>query len=215
MKNKLLSKNKLFFIPFISLIGIILYVLLVFSFDPIEEINYDKKYYFILPIYFIGILSSGLYSIIYFHSTFKYNLSFGITRKKSFKNYLKIIFSLLILLIIFAFVYFVTILIYLLIKNISFNNVIKFIIKLINDELLIDLIFYYIFINGLLGLISNIFDNINRYIIICFVISMLVLFILNIIFPILNINIILNIIFGVIGLIGLFINYKYVMKKKN
>ena len=105
MKNKMLSKQTLLIASIVAFIGIIVYVLSVFSFDSIEEISYNKHYYLIAPIFLIGILSSGLYSILYFNNTIKYDLSFGITRKESFKSYLKTIGVLLGLLVVFSIVY--------------------------------------------------------------------------------------------------------------
>ena len=84
MKNKLSSKYSKLLIPLLILIGIICYVLIIFSFDSIEETSFDMNYFFILPLFFIGILSSGLYSIIYYKKSFVYDLSFGITRKNSY-----------------------------------------------------------------------------------------------------------------------------------
>ena len=89
MKNKLPFKYLKILIPLIILIGIVSYVLIIFSFDSIEETHYDINYFFISPLFFIGILSSGLYSIVYFKKSFIYDLSYGITRKNSYLKYIE------------------------------------------------------------------------------------------------------------------------------
>lgn len=216
MKNKLLSKNNLL-ISVVCLIGIIFYVLVVFSFDSIEEIKYHHNYYLIAPLFFIGILASGFYSIDYFKKTIGYNLSFGVTRKQSIIKYLKTIFLLLIILISFVFVYLCTIIIYLLIKEIPFNNVWEFIIQLMEEEMLIDVICYFVFCNALISLLSN-YLNIKLLckeliLIIIYVLIIGLLFILNIIFGFLNGNIIFNLIFLIIGIVLIYFNYLITLKK--
>lgn len=216
MKNKLLSKNNLI-VSFVCLIGIIFYVLVVFSFDSIEEIKYHPNYYLITPLFFIGILASGFYSIDYFKKSIGYNLSFGITRKQSFSKYLKTIFLLLTILISFVFVYLCTIIIYLLIKEISFNNAWSFIIQLIEQEMLIDVISYFVFCNALISLLSNYFNikllSKELIIIISYVFVISLLFILNIVFGILDGNIIFNLIILVIGIGLIYFNYLITVKK--
>lgn len=216
MKNKALFKNSFLLISLLSIIGIILYVLIIFSFD-FEALSFDSNYNLIAPIFFIAMLASGLYSIDYFKTTFLYNLSFGLTRKENMDRYFKTILLVLLMLLVFSFVYLITIFVYLLCKGVFFIDCIKLISKLIEIEMLFDVVSYYIFCNATIALISNLLSKILKgkeiIIIISYVLVISTLFILNIIYNILNGHIIINLLFLIFGIILFFINYKVTLKK--
>lgn len=213
MKNKLSSKYSKLLIPLLILIGIICYVLIIFSFDSIEETSFDMNYFFILPLFFIGILSSGLYSIIYYKKSFVYDLSFGITRKNSYLKYLKTIIYLLVILLIFTFIYLFTIFIYLLFKQIEFIKIINLLIAIIEQEMLIDLVSYYIISNGLIVILNHIIKK-ELYLVCLFIGIIFILGLFNLFLGILNLNIILNIIFLLLGILLLAINYLIIKQRK-
>lgn len=216
MKNKILFKNSLLLIALLAIIGIILYVLIIFSFD-FDKLTFDVKYCLIAPIFFIAILASGLYSIDYFKTTFFYNLSFGLTRKENMNSYFKTILLVLLMLLIFSFVYLISIFIYLFCKGVSFTACFELIVELIKIEMLFDVISYYIFCNATIAFISNILDKIIKgkeiIIIISYVLIISVLFILNLIYNILNGKIIFNLLFIILGIVLFLINYKVTLKK--
>ena len=227
MKNDLSSNKKIskiinqktsfIILSLLAIIGIILYVLVVFSFD-LDETTFDSTFYLICPLFFVSILGSGIYSINYFNKVINYNLSFGITRKTSLMKYIKNICFLLLVLIIISFVYFLTIFLHLLFKGLEFSKILNIIYIIFKNEMLIDVICYYVFCNGIIALISNVIKNNSKYtehiITTSYVLIILSMFILNITLEILNGNILYNLLFLIIGILLFIINYIYTMKKE-
>lgn len=145
----------------------------------------------------IIIIASTLYSGIIFKTLFK-NVCFGVTRKKFFNSYVKILITILCLLICFILV--VLIVEYILNVKEDYILVIKVLVSYIS---------IYVFLNGLIYMLSTLIKQ--KYV--CLIIS----FIFDIVLIIFNIPSLLglfNLLFLLFGICIIYIDYQLTMNKK-